>query len=77
MMLATATRGMSVRVLGLRKGPAVEQVAIELASIPGVASAKVVAATGLAYVSLAAETSHSAVLTAVRRAGFAGEILPR
>ena len=78
-MLATgqvkATRIVRLRVHGLGYGPAVEAIAMALAGIPGVESAKVAAAGSMAHVACRPEVSGAALLGALARLGFRADVL--
>jgi hypothetical protein len=71
----TATRIARLRVHGLGYGPAVETIAMALAEVPGVRSAKVVAGASLAHVECGREVSGEALLATLRRVGFRGEVV--
>jgi hypothetical protein len=78
-MLATekakATRIIRLRVFGLGYGPAVETISMALAEVPGVGSAKVVAATTMAHVECHVDVGGEDLLAVLRGIGFRGEIV--
>ena len=78
-MLATgqakATRIVRVRVLGLGYGPAVETIAMALAEVPGVRSAKVVAASAMAHVDCHVDVGADDLLGVLGGIGFRAEVV--
>ena len=78
-MLATekvsATRIARVRVHGLGYGPAVETIAMAFAAVPGVLSAKVVAATATAHVECHMDVGGDDLLAVLQGMGFRGELV--
>ena len=76
-MLATrnTTRIARLRVHELGHGPAVEAIALELAAVPGVRSAKVVAASAMAHVECHPDVGAGDLLEVLRGIGFSGEVV--
>jgi hypothetical protein len=78
-MLATgqvkATRIVRLRVHGLGYGPAVETIAMALAEVPGVRSAKVIAATATAHVECHMDVGGQDLLAVLGGIGFRGEVV--
>ena len=78
-MLATgqakATRVVRLKVLGLGYGPAVETIAMALAGVPGVRSAKVVAASAMAHVECHPDVGGEDLLGVLGGIGFRGEVV--
>ena len=78
-MLATgkvqATRIVRLRVFGLGYGPAVEAIAMALAEVPGVGSAKVIAANATAHVDCHVDVGGEDLLAVLQRVGFRGEVV--
>jgi copper chaperone CopZ len=76
MQNASATRIARLRVHGLGYGPAVETIAMTLAEVPGVRSAKVNAATSTAHVECHVDVGAGDLLEVLGVIGFRGEVVP-
>jgi copper chaperone CopZ len=74
-MKDTSTRIARLQVHGLGYGPAVEAIALALAAVPGVRSAKVIAASSTAFVECQPEVGGADLLGVLGSVGFRGELL--
>jgi hypothetical protein len=72
---ASATRVVRLRVFGLGYGPAVETIAMAFAEVPGVRSAKVVAASATAHVECHMDVGAGDLLAVLGGIGFRGEVV--